>query len=148
MQNDQARQLRLLAQYAAERIDALLSHKVPPYSLGDMDTWRLDRPEYLLEVIDGVLANLELREQWPQWQRFRKDVLFFALPAWERGWGAWEVSSLRREGIEALDPSQTGMTLARKTYPTKMTMQMWFYEGWLAAREERESTEERKGGDQ
>lgn len=138
MKDEHPRHLRLLSQYASERIDNLLSHETPPREIYDMTTWRLDRPEYLLEVVDGVLADPGFREKWGTWRPFRKELLEVAQPAWDRGMEAYH--RFIEDGQSQGDPSDTGMKVAIASEKDQ-NMQMWFYEGWLAAMEEEESGE-------
>lgn len=133
MKNAHPRSLMLLAQYAAERIDQFLSHETPPRDLGDMTTWRLDRPEYLLEVVDGVLNDPGFNKHRVQWLDFKRQLDTVAQPAWQRGF-----DTCHREGIEnADDPALLGETAALSA-EKNTDCQMWFYEGWLAGLEDLE----------
>lgn len=125
------RHIRLLAQYAGERIDDLLSHQNPPRDLYDMTTWRLDRPEYLLEVVGGVLADPGFREKWTEWLAFKRELLGVAQPAWTRGFEAYG----RATTGSGDDLTSLGINAALE-YEENQSKQMWFLEGWLAAQDE------------
>jgi hypothetical protein len=122
------RHIRLLAQYACERVEEILSHAVPPRDLYDMTTWRLDRPDTLLEMVEGVLADPGFSEKWAAWQVFKVQLLEVAQPAWTDGYKA----CLRVTTGEDL----TGLGMKSAThYDEDENRQMWFLEGWLAAME-------------
>jgi hypothetical protein len=142
-QQDHYRHIRLLAQYAADRIGDLLEQNDPPRGIYDMTTWRLERPDNLLEVVEGVLADLGLREKWPTWKVFKKTLDEIAMPAWVRGQEAYQHAStggLEYNNLRRLmddDPADFGMRVALNTEKGQSS-QMWFYEGWLTALNEKD----------
>lgn len=84
------RYLCLLAQYAEEHIEDMLGHETPPLELADMTTFRLDNPEYLEEVIRGVLADPGFQARWSCWQTLLHMLEQEARPGWLTGYRAYK----------------------------------------------------------
>jgi hypothetical protein len=126
------RHVRILAQYTHEYIESLLIHDTAPRELADMTTYRLDCPAYMLEGIDGVLADSGFSEVWGAWKVLKHRVETQASPAWEQGYSSY-VRACAEGRVQ--DAESVGMRLAR-AFSSAADQQMWFYEGWLFARDE------------
>ena len=126
--------LQLLAHYAERSIGQMLDHEQPPCNLADMTTDRLDSPDALEEVIRGVLAARGLQDQWQSWKYRLKQVREEARPCWIAGQSAYAQCRQDHRELDGQMLAERGMELARVAFDDN-SLQMWCYEGWLAAME-------------